>query len=309
MPSTFPVPCRLSIILARQAPIGVIFRRGPSKWTQIIKWNTNADTFEAGAWFHGQIYPERSDLSPDGTKLIYFAADYSAGSINHDFPNPWTAISKIPWLTALSVWPNGNTYYGGGRFETDTQLWINQNFWYQGEVTVSSTLPQDFEVDCEHPTQDHKWHELSRWESSGWNAVQAYPWGSIPLLRRQPDNTVSVEPTDPSCPLHTPAYIRTVHEKTNANGSCSLIMTSIYAHYQENTRTFQIRDNHQKTAVTIESVDWADWDKRERLVCAKAGKIFTLDSLYSGELRFIEVADFNAAKPRRTKAPDWARKW
>ncbi len=38
-------PCRLSVILAREAPVGVIFRRGPAKW------------------FHGRIYERRSDLS------------------------------------------------------------------------------------------------------------------------------------------------------------------------------------------------------------------------------------------------------
>ncbi len=38
-------PCRLSIILARAAPVGVIFRRGPTDWVQLIKWNTDRDSF------------------------------------------------------------------------------------------------------------------------------------------------------------------------------------------------------------------------------------------------------------------------
>src|SRR5689334_24179596 len=46
-------PCRLFCILARDAATGVIFRRGPSRWVQLIKWNTATDTFEPGQWFHG----------------------------------------------------------------------------------------------------------------------------------------------------------------------------------------------------------------------------------------------------------------
>ncbi len=46
-PGTRP-ECRLSVILARDATVGVIFRRGPTNWTQVIRWNTATDTFDAG---------------------------------------------------------------------------------------------------------------------------------------------------------------------------------------------------------------------------------------------------------------------
>lgn len=140
----FPVPCRLYVILAREAPVGVIFRCGPSKWTQIIQWNTDSDTLEEGAWFHGQMYPQRGDISPDGTKLIYFATNYDA--TDNDFPAEWTAISKMPWLTALCAWPNLGTYFGGGLFATDSKIWLNQNFHYHGNMTDGSVLPQDIEI-------------------------------------------------------------------------------------------------------------------------------------------------------------------
>lgn len=61
--------CRLFVILARSSPTGVIFRRGPTKWVQLIKWNTDDDSFEAGQWFHGRIYEHRCDMSPDGSKV------------------------------------------------------------------------------------------------------------------------------------------------------------------------------------------------------------------------------------------------
>lgn len=112
------VPCRLSVILATEAPAGVIFRRGPSKWVQIIKWGTDTDTFTPGQWFNGRIEENACGLSPDGTKLIYFAINYT----NKDNVS-WTAVSKVPYLTALAYFPQG--YFilaGGGSFLSNNEV-------------------------------------------------------------------------------------------------------------------------------------------------------------------------------------------
>ena len=52
---TGPVPCRLLVILAREAPVGVIFRRGPSRRVELIQWHTDTDRFEREQWFKGRI--------------------------------------------------------------------------------------------------------------------------------------------------------------------------------------------------------------------------------------------------------------
>ncbi|PPT49129.1 hypothetical protein XarbCFBP8150_21735, partial [Xanthomonas arboricola] len=39
---------RLYVLLARDARTGVIFRRGPSKQVQLIRWDLRTDTFEHG---------------------------------------------------------------------------------------------------------------------------------------------------------------------------------------------------------------------------------------------------------------------
>lgn len=303
------VPCRLFVIAAREAPICLIFRRGPSKWTQIIKWNTDSDTFEEGAWFHGRIYPERCDVSPDGTKLIYFAMGCGYRSSDDTFPSTWTAISKAPWLTALCVLPNCNdTYFGGGIFETDNRVWVNQNFHEREILFEGSQLPDDFDVSHDRQFWDHNWHTLFRLERSGWKPIEPYPWGSIPFFRLQ-DGTVSVEPTDGNSPLHVPGYIHTVHEKAGGTGSHSLFMNSIYSHAAPNSSTFELRDDELKIIVPIEGAIWADWDKRGRLVYAKEGKLFAAEINSSVELLSRELADFNSSKPKRTKSLQWAREW
>ena len=70
------VPARLHAILAREADLAVVFRRGPSDRVAVIGWNLADDIFSLGQWFRGRIYGYRCDLSPDGRYLVYFAAKY-----------------------------------------------------------------------------------------------------------------------------------------------------------------------------------------------------------------------------------------
>src|SRR5688572_25493249 len=73
---TIPPPPRLALVRAAAAPVAVIFRRGPSKYVEVIRWDLERDVFVRGQWFRGRIYDRRSDLSPDGELLVYFAAKY-----------------------------------------------------------------------------------------------------------------------------------------------------------------------------------------------------------------------------------------
>src|SRR5438445_305998 len=105
MVMTSPVSCKLAVILAREAKVAVILRRGPTRRVELILWDTKNDGFQRGQWFHGRIYEERCDLSPDGTKFIYFASKYGPKR-DADMPDTWTAISKPPYFTALALWPS-----------------------------------------------------------------------------------------------------------------------------------------------------------------------------------------------------------
>jgi hypothetical protein len=104
----------LFVLLARDRPVAVILRRGPSDWFHVISWDTARDRFEHGAWLRGRIYEDRCDLSPDGELLLAFVMQgrKSGSSTTH----AWSAVSRPPWLHALALWPQGTTYGGGGRF-------------------------------------------------------------------------------------------------------------------------------------------------------------------------------------------------
>ena len=122
--STVPATPRLSIILAREAPLGVIVYRGPSEWCQIICWNTESDQFEDGAWFHGRIYPEACDLSPQGSLLLYGALKHGFVDVDAGYTRIYTAISRPPWLFSLALWPADSTYDIGGGFNAEDEIFL-----------------------------------------------------------------------------------------------------------------------------------------------------------------------------------------
>ncbi|WP_435022246.1 hypothetical protein TA3x_002814 [Tundrisphaera sp. TA3] len=115
-----PPSCRLFVILARDVPKAVILRRGPSRWFHVILWDMAGDLFTPGAWLHGRIYEEKCDLSPDGQLFVYFA--YKTNRIGESTYAAFTAVSRPPWLRALVMWPQDDTYGGGGRFPADRIL-------------------------------------------------------------------------------------------------------------------------------------------------------------------------------------------
>lgn len=139
-----PTPARLFVLLAREAPVGIILRRGPRDWVQMIHWDTEHDVFTPGQWFHGRLYSYRCDISPDGKMLIYFAAKYFRVSDPPDSYRIWTAISKPPYFTALYTRPDFDTYGGGGFFIDNQTVLENTTSPYTGvskkldELTIMS---------------------------------------------------------------------------------------------------------------------------------------------------------------------------
>lgn len=79
------IPARLHAILAREAPKAVVFRRGPTGQVCTLGWDLETDTFTMGQWLKGRIYEYRSDLSPDGQYMIYFAADFRRPNTIQDY--------------------------------------------------------------------------------------------------------------------------------------------------------------------------------------------------------------------------------
>jgi len=115
-------PARLHVLLARDAKIGLVIRRGPSKSVCTVLWNRKTDKFKLGQWMRGRIYERRCDMSPDGTRLIYFAMN---GRWQSETKGSWTAISRVPYLKSTSLFAKGDCWHGGGLFLSDREFWLN----------------------------------------------------------------------------------------------------------------------------------------------------------------------------------------
>lgn len=290
--STAP-PCRLSVILAREAPVGVIFRRGPAKWVQLVQWDTATDTFTPGQWFHGKIDAERSDLSPDGSKLLYFAIKLNGRTISDpEYGTSWTAISKPPYLTALALWPTGYawgwTHGGGGHFLSNTELWLD--------------LLKDGE-----PHPDHTPQGLTIMPQTGY-AVAA-PAKGIGEMRRARDGWECIQGWQtkylPGGGIETRGP--RIDRKQSLHGPQALILTTNLTNYKSD-RTYSVEDGTgARKALT--GVDWADWDHRGWLVFARMGKLLAQDADAIGREPPRELIDLSGNTFEAIIAPAWAKEW
>lgn len=128
-------PARLHAVFAANSPCAVVFRRGPSRCVCTILWDRQRDVFKVGQWLKGRIYERRSDLSPDGKYLIYFAMN---GKWESETGGSWTAISKAPWLKAISLYGKGDCWEGGGLFLSNNSFWLNDRYFSAGRVLKES---------------------------------------------------------------------------------------------------------------------------------------------------------------------------
>lgn len=119
---THPPVIRLHLFFARDCDRAVILRQGPSTHFRMILWHRDTDRFEDGQWVKHKIYPERCSLSPDGRHFLYFALD---GKWQSPARGSFTAISRPPWFTALALYPEGDTWGGGGAFVDDAHYVID----------------------------------------------------------------------------------------------------------------------------------------------------------------------------------------
>ena len=276
-----PTHCQLFVLLARRAPRGVILRRGPSTWTQLVSWSTRSDTFEAGQWFHGKLYERRCDLSPSGERLIYFVAKHHLQKVDPSYTSAWTAISKPPYFTAVALWPNGGTtYHGGGLFAGEELVLVNavENRW-SGDRPPSAhpkhVPPKRVSVS---PIAFTSGDQLfaKRLVRDGWT--------------QESGASLDADNLDPSGRLTR----ETKHVRLQLDFG-----------YQKLEYALFVRLRGRWEARAFEGVGWADFDQGGRLVFAREGKLFARGE--DGEARLL--ADFDGRKPARILAPAHARKW
>jgi hypothetical protein len=291
----------LFVLLASQAPVGVIFRRGPSERVQVIHWSLDGDRFEAGQWFYGRIYERRCDLSPDGRYLAYFALKRTARQARSDYDTTWTAVSRPPYLTALALWPQGNTYNGGAVFADNATLLLNNppGFWYSPHPR--HVPPDSFKVEPLRATlggDDSVLHV--RLKRDGWRHVQR--------MERWPHSHEEGTTYHPA----------EVWERSDREGRFCLTWTTYGTDRGggKYKQVFAVVNAHSGETIPLPAdTTWADWDRTGRLLWAHGGRLYatrldqqTVSAAAPAPLG-VELADFNDARPRLLAPPEWALSW
>lgn len=278
----------LLVILARRAHVGVILRRGPATWTQLITWNTRNDTFESGQWFHGRLYERRCDISPSGDKLIYFVAKHHLQKVDPTYTRTWTAVSRPPYLTALALWPNGGTtYHGGGLFAGENEVLLN--------------------------AVDHRWSNPGRGEAAPTHPKHKPPKQVrvTPIAFTSGDQLMAKRLVRDGWTLVTPGD---VDRDTLPDLSGRLVREMKYRRlelafgYQQMDYTLFEKQKGRWVDQPFEGVGWADFDQDGRLVFARESKLFGAPQVGQSEDPAL-LLDLNDRTPNRVIAPPLARKW
>jgi hypothetical protein len=273
-------PCRLFVYLAREAPLGVVLRRGPSAWAQLSVWHTDTDTFTHGQWFKGRVYERRCDLSPDGSVFVYFARKTEGRTVANQRRDSWMALSRPPWFTALALWFVGGTYCTGGFFFDRRSLWLGGITAppVQGQLApwLSLTTSAPRYID-RTPNWTERTVYINRLLRGGWEISQNA-------------TTETWERRHPRRP-HTLVMAQTALDYRAFGGPYGT--------------EYAVRGEPQGETMPLGRATWADWDQQGRLVIAQHGRLLHWQP--PDTLR--EIADFNRHIPDPAPAPAWARTW
>ena len=289
---------RLYSIRARDAPLAVVFRRGPSKRVLLVLWRTDNDQFYEGQWLKGRIYERRCDLSPSGKRLLYFAANYKKPHFS------WTAASRPPFLTALALWPKGDGWGGGGLFAKENEILLNHRA-EEMQLAEGFELPQ--RVNVKPLGKRPGWGEDSpimdmRLSRDGWRKVQegkaiqhgiraAISWEFNPA-------EVWAKPHPlPRAGYELQMHIHGLHQR---EGPWYII------------EHFVVNQTNGST-IALGRTDWADWCRSGDLLFASEGKLFRLGYSAVGPLNELERARLLIDLTDRTftevEPPRQAKQW
>lgn len=290
---------RIHVILARDAPVAAVLRRGPSKQVLLSAWNLARDTLEHGQWFKGRIYEQRCDLSPNGEYLVYFAA-----SQRPPFGS-WTAVSRPPYLTALLLYPKGDCWGGGGSFASDRRLDLNHRVPGETRLAEGYRLPRRLEVGAfgDYPGRgedDPIRHQ--RMIRDGWVLQQAGTG-----IQRGFDASPWVV-YDPPCIYARPHRVLP-----------ALSLERRTVGLNEKNGPWEIKEHRvtgpgEAVLLDLGRSDWADWDFRGDLLFARDGRLHRCRGPRTTAARPeigppVVVADLRGLTFRQLAPPTWATEW
>jgi hypothetical protein len=271
------VPPRIYCIPASKAPIVAVFRRGPTNWCHVGRWDLRERLYEPGAWLGGRLFPRRSDLSPDGRFLCYFAhkpgADWEHGEA-------YVAVSKLPWLTALHAFRTCGTWTRGYYFTEDEDC----------------ANPEDAELPIPYGLRSMSVVQFANERRRGWEEATDSP---------------QRDPTD-AWDQRRNARI----QKRQPGGDRLLCVESLGwagGEFGVDQAVDGLRVGYWLEAdgeiQVLNHLQWADWDRDGHLLVAMRSGKLQIWNLNSNGSRVLFEEDLSRSEPSPAPAPAWAQRW
>jgi hypothetical protein len=264
-PSSAP---RLYCLVAQRASTAIVFRRGPAKWFHLLRWDLLSGALEPGAWVRKKLYPDRCDLSPDGTLLLF----YLGGGFGRYF-EVFGGVSSAPWLHPHTSWGEHGTWGRGSRFVDEDE-------------GSGADEPRTLQLGRKHVVIRAKHNtafdnELRR----GWAYAPECP------------------PRDPEDTWDERRLI--ILEKTSGLNQLKLAGRSQCFAGSRPGPTFTLLTS--TGTETLTDACWADWDHAGRLLIATVDGRLRMEQPGPAPRAVVIEHDLNGLVPLPQPAPEWAR--
>lgn len=265
---------RIYCLPATAAPVVAVFLRGPTRWFHVGRWDIAKGRYEPGAWLLGRIFPRRSDLSPDGQWLCYFARKPGA---TWEHGETYVAISKLPWLTALHAfgtcgsWTRGY-YFTTGRCDRDPNLPIPYGLNAIPIIQFANERRRGWQEAPDSPPR----HPKDFWDERR----------NARMQKRQPGGEHS---------LH-------VESLGHAGGEFGVnqAMDGLSVCY-----SLEVNGDLE----VLDDLQWADWDPQGRLLAATRSGKLQIRNLDAEGFEIIFEENLALLEPTPVPSPDWAQRW
>jgi len=274
---TQKTPPRIYCIPATEAPVVAVFRRGPTRWSHVGRWDLAAGHYEPGAWIAARLFPRRSDLSPDGRWLCYFAHDPKA---RWEHGESYVALAKLPWLRALHAFPTCGTWTRGYHFtdpgDGDDALGAGLPIPYGLRATRAGQFATEARRGWTEAPDSPPRHETDAWDQyRNARMRKPQPGGERVLCVESVDRAGGAFGVDQSVDGLAVRY------SLEADGDVAL----------------------------LSDLQWADWDVRGRLLGATRAGAIQIRELSSRRSEVVFEADLSQLAPDPQPAPEWAGRW
>ena len=263
--------CRISGVIARKANSAVIFRRGPSRYCQMLLWDLTNDHIEEGQWLRAKVETDTIVVSDDARYIAYEACDYKRASRRAEKNmNRWIAVSKPPFFTAIGLW-HSTGYIWEPLAKPETNLKVNK-------------LPPEVLELANRITHDRYEVALA---AQGWHLTFDASETDWKARFRAGKSTVSLQ---------------------KAFGVATAQYQIFMSKSHQMVRTVTLVDSLTNPILTLnpgpDKPLWIDVDNSGRLVYADKGCLYAWRDFPNGKPQLI--ADLNPNKFENIPPPDWA---